>query len=189
MGSGYGWIDGKRITTANASLPSTPPTPNPPAPVPGRPPVAASSSQALTLPLAWGGSVPVAYLEQLRAPAGQSPEFLARVITGRDLYKIGDGLKVGFKASQNAEYLLLHRASTGEYTLLSPRGDTPPNLTAGTAYLLPGEQETFQVTPPVGTEELILICSLKAVDLSAAARSGTIPMGLVIARHRYQITN
>jgi hypothetical protein len=127
------------------------------------------------------------FLERVRMPADEPREFLTRLTTGRDLYRFGDGLKVGFKSSEKCDYLLFHRSSRGEYTLLSPRDGVVAALAPGAPLLLPSDTETFEVTPPAGTEELVLLCARKALDLSGAASAPRPPAGLVVARHLYQI--
>jgi len=194
MASGYGWIDGSRITGLTGTPPSigtppsTRPSPGPPedtAPAPGRP-AAPGAGKRITLPVAWGGSVSSQFLDRVRMPAGEAREFLTRVTTGRDLYRFGDGLKVGFKSSEQCDYLLFHRSSAGEYTLLSPRDGVVASLSPGAPYLLPADTETFEVAPPAGVEELVLLCARRAMDLSGAATARP-PAGLAVARHEYQV--
>jgi subtilisin family serine protease len=206
---GYGWVDGSRIAApAVAGGMPAPPAPSTPSPAPSAPapsapapsapapsaplppasspaPAAASASARVSLPLTWGGNVPAEVLDRLRL-AGGTPDFLTRVVSGRDLYRIGDGLRVGFKSAETCEHLLLHRSSRGEYTLLSPRQGMVTTLAPGQNYVLPSDKETFQVTPPVGAEEVVLVCARKPVDLSAT--NGKPPAGLVVTRHVYQVS-
>jgi hypothetical protein len=188
--------------TPIASTPPKPTTP-PATPIASAPPVAtAPPSNAVPpapaptpaargrvpLPVAWGGSVSTDFLDRVRMPADEPREFLTRVTTGRDLYRIGDGLKVGFKSSDKCDYLLFHRSSAGQYTLLSPRDGVVSALAPGAPYLLPSDTETFEVSLPVGVEELVLLCARQAIDLSHAGATGQAPAGLVVARHQYQVS-
>jgi subtilisin family serine protease len=187
--SGYGWIDGRRVRGGAAPAGPAPVAPSPVAP----PPVAAAPSPAppaasggIAVPAAWGGRVDRSVLDRLTA-SNTPPVFLTRVVTGRDLYRIGDGLKVGFSSSQTCEYLLFHRSVTGEYTLLAPRNNIPGRVTAGTSVVLPDGTETFQVTEPIGSEDLLLLCSKSAINLARLA-PGAVPRELVVTRHRYEVT-
>jgi hypothetical protein len=108
------------------------------------------------------------------------------VITGRDLYRIGDGIKIAFSSSETCDYLLFHRSSSGEYTLLSPRTNASARVTAGGSIVLPDGSETFLVTEPIGAEDLLLLCARKPLNLSTV-RSSAIPRELVVTRHRYEV--
>lgn len=121
-------------------------------------------------------------------PVGEPRDILARLVTGQDLYRIGDGLKVGFKTSASCEYLLFHRSASGDYTLLAPRDGSHGKTTAGEPILLPSAQENFQVSEPVGVEQLVLLCARNAMDLSGVAPEAPPPAGLAVVRHQYQVT-
>jgi hypothetical protein len=92
-----------------------------------------------------------------------------RVVTGNPSYRIGDGLKVGIRSDRACNYMLVHRSSNGDFTVLAPdRGDT--RLRAGERYALP-EGETWEVTAPAGRDGLMVICASREVELESWIRN------------------
>jgi len=121
----------------------------------------------------------------MRAAASDDDLIHPKVVVGRPSYRAGDGLKIGFRVDQDCFYLLVHRDSRGRYTLLAPTPSGDQKLRAGEKYAEPsGENRTLRITPPAGTEEVLLICSMRESDLDSW-RPGA--RGVAVAVVRYQV--
>jgi hypothetical protein len=126
-----------------------------------------SSQEQINIPESLGSQISTAKLEKLRALAGNTSRINPKLVVGKQTYRIGDGLKIGFKVQEDCFYLLLHRSSEGEYTVLAQSRGGGGKLVAGEQYIEPsGENKTLRITPPAGTEEIILICSMAETDLN-----------------------
>ena len=124
------------------------------------------TSMTIALPQAWGGSISARRLDDFLDRAGRDPSLGMKVAVGREEYRLGDGLKIGYTASRSCYYLLLARDSTGKYVLVAPAQGDSPRLTGGERYLLPEGDDVIRVAEPTGVDELILIGSRDPIDLS-----------------------
>ncbi len=109
-----------------------------------------------------GGAVPggSTKLAALFDRGSEENELGVKVVVGRPSYRIGDGLKIGFRAERDCSCVLMHRSSRGEYTPLEPSGDGDLRLEAGKKYAYPLDTGmTIRVTGPPGKDEIALICS------------------------------
>lgn len=127
-------------------------------------------------------------LAALRNLANEARDGLsARVVTGRDLYRIGDGMRLGFSASGDCTCLLFVRDAGGNYALLSPE-QRYLVLHGGQPLLLPREEsQTLEVTGPAGTDELLLVCATRPVNLNVALASKGGASVLAVSSHSYLI--
>ncbi len=144
-----------------------------------------SPTTTLVIPGALGGKISSAALDRMRASAADDDVIHPKVVVGRPSYKPGDGLKIGFRVDEDCYYLLVHRDSGGHYTLLAPTASGAQKLHGGEKYAEPsGENRTLRITPPAGTEEVLLICSTSEADLNSW-RPGA--RGVAVAVVRYQV--
>jgi hypothetical protein len=143
------------------------------------------SQDRLKIPQGLGGQISISTLDRLRSLAGNDSRINPKVVVGKSTYRVGDGLKIGFKVEQDAYFILVHRSSDGEYTVLTSSDGGSGKLRAGEQYVEPsGENRTFRITPPAGTEEILLICSSREADLSDWQEGDG---GVAIASARYVI--
>jgi len=125
----------------------------------------AESAEGVTLPEEWGGAVPAAVLDKLRAMPSSAWKGGAKVVTGRPAYKVGDGMKFGVRVDQTSAFLLLYRSSAGAYELLLPPPGKSLVLDAGNRIALPTGGDSIPVrSNMVGQQGLILIAAPKPVD-------------------------
>lgn len=204
---GYGEIDGAAARDAMAkNNPAPPPAPAPgPAPTPAPPPVprpapvpaprpapapapVTQTGPSIAVPAEFGGSVTLATISALRNQVNQPRDGLSvRLVSGRDLYRIGDGMKLGFQASDDCSCLLFVRDSQGKYSVFTPEESKYFMLRRGEPYLLPhAANETLEVTGPAGGEELLLVCASRPVNLNSAVSGGGAG-GLAVASYSYVI--
>jgi subtilisin family serine protease len=124
-------------------------------------------TETVEVPATFGGRISAAALDRLLEAAGpDSTAIQPKVVVGREVYRPGDGLKIGFKVERDCYYLLVHRDSAGKYTVLAPTPNGRTRLTAGEKYTEPaGENRTIKITPPAGIEHVILICADDDADL------------------------
>ena len=168
---GYGHIDASEIGTGESGT--------------GR----QQDGIVLDLPDHFGGPVSVGSLTSLIGEglavreSGRSPSLKIKVVVGRSEYRIGDGMKIGFTASEDCYYLLLGRDAQGNFTVISPlRGDAP-RLRAGERRSLP-EQGAIRVTGPVGRDEVLLLASRNRIRVE----NWRISAGrVVVARAAYRV--
>jgi hypothetical protein len=152
---GFGFIDAGKISGAGGGGNDHPgPTPGP---GPGR----------ITIPRTLGGTVSSSVLDRLRnkAAQGEASDLKINVVVGKKAYAVGEGLKIGMKASDDCYYMLVDRDASGKYTLISPQSGDEEQLRGGEKYALPRGKDVIRVTPPMGTEEIILVCARKQTDL------------------------
>lgn len=149
---------------------------------------APNSDGSLAVPVEFGGTVSLRTLAALRNLANEARDGLsARVVTGRDLYRIGDGMRLGFSASGDCTCLLFVRDAGGNYALLSPE-QRYLVLHGGQPLLLPREEsQTLEVTGPAGTDELLLVCATRPVNLNVALASKGGASVLAVSSHSYLI--
>ena len=142
-----------------------------------------AASAPVEIPVEFGGIVAPGTLAELRQLSGREQDGPAvRIVTGRDLYQIGDEIAIGVSASEDSACLLFLRDATGSYSLLSPR-DSALTLAKGEWLWLPGPGEgRLRIAGPEGSDELLLICAPHATPLDSAMRGG-----LAVASHSYQI--
>ncbi len=104
----------------------------------------------------------------------------AKVVVGRTTYRIGDGLKIGFRARENCGCILLHRASGGEYTVLESR----LRLEAGERYAYPeGSGSNIKITGPAGRDEVALLCSADPAGLERIEQADAEEISVSLARY------
>lgn len=130
-----------------------------------------SADSLVELPKSWGGPVSSFVLDQMFSSSSTMSED-AKVVVGRSEYRIGDGMKIGFRSSTGCSYLLFNRTSRGEYSLIAPLDGDTPRLQAGERYALPSGSETLKTTGPPGREQVILVCSPSPVPLRSEGRGG-----------------
>lgn len=129
-----------------------------------------TSESPVQLPRPWGGTVSSNVLDQILSSSTMSDD--VKVVVGNSRYRIGDGMKIGFRSSTDCSYLLFNRTSRGEYSLIAPLDGDPPRLQAGERYALPSGSETLKITGPPGREQVILVCSPSPVPLRSEGRGG-----------------
>ena len=140
------------------------------------------SSTTLALPQAWGGRVTERAIDAFLERSRRDRDLEVKVTTGSEEYRLGDGLKIGFMASEDCYYLLLGRDSDGRYVAIAPFDGESPRLEAGEKYLLPQGDGVIRITEPTGTDEIILIGSRDRVDLSDQRSAGEIAVANVAYR-------
>ena len=162
---GFGHIDGSRIPGSGSG--------------PGSGPAPTGSRRTIRLPKGFGGDISLASIERYldAAPAGNLD---VKVVVGRPEYRVGEGMKIGFRASEDCYYVLLNRDSSGSLSVVAPLEGEADRLAGGERYALPRGQETIKVTGPGGREEVILICSKRPVNLNDANVSD---LSISIARY------
>jgi len=169
---GYGQIDGGSVPTIRGR---------------GFEPTSAKEG-SIAIPPEFGGAISRRALVALRDLANNPHDGLrVRVVSGRDLYRIGDGLRLGFHATDDCSCLLFVRDAGGNYSVLQASEAKFLALHKGQLLLLPGaEDETLEIDGPPGTDELLLVCSSHPIDLNSvpAAWYGN---GLAISTHSYMV--
>ncbi len=146
-GYGHGHIDGTRLATGMSVETN--------APDPG-------------FPEAFGNPLSDSQFERLWEHAQAHASDGLRVVTGAGEYRVGDGLKVGIRSDRSCHFMLVHRSSDGEFTILSSSAERG-RLEAGERYALP-EGETWKIQPPAGRDGLLLVCSPQSIDLGSWIR-------------------
>ena len=175
---GFGIIDGSVLPLngereGSVSVPSPPPVPAPPAP----------SSGTVQLPPDWGGRVSVSALDSLiESPHASSDGLRASVVVGRDRYRIGDGMKIGYRVNRDSAYLLLHRNSRGGYTLVAPHAFAPAMMGANEPYVLPSGGLSISVVEPLGREQFILLAAPHPLNIGDGASQGQGSMAVAVSR-------
>jgi len=107
-----------------------------------------------------------------------------KVVVGRTEYKIGDGLKVGYRANRDAYCLLVHRGGNGELTPLEPEQGNDLKLAAGERYAYPPDGTNIRITGPPGTDEVGLICSPGRIRLDGVSTIDPSELSVSVARYR-----
>lgn len=104
-----------------------------------------------------------------------------KIVVGRPRYKIGDGLKIGFRARENCNCILLHRSSGGEYTPLEAR----LRLEAGERYSYPeGAGSNIKITGPAGRDEVALVCSMGSLSVDRIDDADADDLSISVARYQ-----
>lgn len=120
----------------------------------------------INLPGAWGGPVSSSMLDRL-LDRGRPDRLNVQLVVGKETYTVGDGMKIGYKASEDCHCLMLHRDIRGKYTVIAPReGDRSLQLEGNAKYTMPNGREVIRVTGPAGREEIVLVCSREPENLS-----------------------
>ena len=159
---GYGHIDGStiRVGFTGVTLPA------PPAAGGG----ASAAGIGVELPEELGGAVSTRTLERLWEMAvdrGEDPD--VRVVVGQREYRVGDGMRIGFRSEVDCYYSLIHRSAEGQFTVIAPAGGESRRLRGGERYALPAnDRDTITVTEPIGREALLLVCAPEEIDLADA---------------------
>lgn len=148
-GYGYGHIDGSKVSARMSTETN-------------------SGSGSSDFPESFGEPLSDSQFDSLWELARKDPSDGLRVVTGSQEYAVGDGLKVGIRSDRTCSFMLVHRSSTGEYTILSS-SEERGRLQAGERYALP-EGETWKVQPPAGRDGLLLVCAAGTVDLASWVR-------------------
>jgi hypothetical protein len=122
----------------------------------------------IAVPSEFGENVSARTLSELRTAAVVPREGLrVRVVSSRDLYRSGDGMKLELRASEHCQCLLFVHASDGAYSLVEMGQRGRFALAAGEPLILPrGESESLTVTGPGGSEELLLVCASRPWNLN-----------------------
>ena len=120
---------------------------------------------SIDLPAAWGGQVTTSQLDEFLAGSGRDSSLDVRVATGRSEYRLGDGLKIGYTASDSCHFLLLARDSRGRYALIAPLKGGRARLSGGKKYMLPEGDDVILVSEPTGEDEVILIGSREPINI------------------------
>ena len=139
-----------------------------------------SRRRSLTLPRSWGGEISLASIERVRS--SDANDLDVKVVVGKSEYRVGDGMKIGYRANQDCYFLLINRDANGNYSLVAPMDGEQERLQGGEKYALPRGQETIKVTGPGGPEEVILIASKRPIDLNNAD-----PSQLSISIAKYEV--
>jgi subtilisin family serine protease len=169
---GYGEIDAGTVETARTRSIGT---------------IAGRSAADVAIPQEFGGSVSSSALDAFRAFAAETRDGLAvRIAAERDLYAIGDSIRIRTAATADCSCLIFLRDATGAYSLL-PLGDSGGlRLKRGEIRLLPdGPDESWEVIGPAGSEELLLVCAAAPLPLTRAVEAGG--AGAAVAGTSYQV--
>jgi hypothetical protein len=168
---GYGEIDGGALPVVRARGYEPPP----------------ELDGSVAVPQEFGGSVSFRALDTLRKMINESHDGLSiRIVTGRDVYRIGDSLRMGIFATDDCSCLAFVRDAEGSYALLPAETSGTLVLERGKTRLLPqAENESLDVQGPPGTDELLLVCSLRPVILETAG--SVTNAGVAVAGHSYLI--
>ncbi|NOX45007.1 MAG: DUF4384 domain-containing protein [Caldiserica bacterium] len=105
-----------------------------------------------------------ALAQNIPSPLGLQPEpppgLTAAIWPERPQYRIGEYARIGFYVSQPAYVYIFDFQPDGKVTQLFPNYWSPnPYVTAGTHYLPDNPRWRLRVTPPSGTDQLLLIAS------------------------------
>jgi subtilisin family serine protease len=133
-----------------------------------------------------GPSTGLGRLNSLLARASDDNDLGVKVVVGRPEYRIGDGLKIGYRANRDAFCLLIHHSSEGEFTPLLPAEGRELRLRARERYAFPEDSATtITVTGPPGTDEVGLICSSSRIRLDGITEGD--PSSLSVSAVRYKV--
>jgi subtilisin family serine protease len=170
---GYGFATAGPLTkTAPPSSAQAPSAPN-------------VDEASVAIPDRWGGPIPVPVLDRLRAMPANSPEGGTKIVTGRDVYRVGDGLKLGVKVERDSAFLLFYRDAKGRYELWLPRDGASDVLRAAERYVLPLGEETLPLDErAVGQQELVLITAPQPVDWRQWSAANAL---LTVATARFRV--
>jgi len=130
----------------------------------------AADGPSLTIPASFGGQVSPSLLASLRRRAGVARDGLqVRVTAGRELYELGDGMRLGMLASEPASCLLFQNDTVQGFTLAIPVEMQPLQLRPGAPLLLPADSDaTLEVVEPAGPGELFLLCARRSQSIARA---------------------
>lgn len=121
-------------------------------------------------------------LDRMLAQASEENALGVKVVTGRTAYRIGDGLKIGFRSRQDCGCVLVHRSAGGEYTPI----EMNLQLQADRRYAYPENSDTtIKITGPPGRDEVAIICSGSGSSLERIERGDT--TGVAVSVARYQV--
>ena len=139
-----------------------------------RMPLPGQETPRVQLPASLGGGISVDALEQLRSVANDFHAFDAKVALHQpqSVYHYNQALKLSFRTSVQAHYVILDRDSSGAYAAVLPGSmeDRSP-LDANRDYVYPANGvDRIRITPPEGHEELILICASEPLKLEELFR-------------------
>jgi hypothetical protein len=170
--NGYGEIDGMAVVPASHP----------------RMPEIAPSEGAVPVPAEFGGSIRRQTLTALRQLANDSRDGMrVRVVSGRDLYRIGDGLRLGLRATEDCACLLFVRDSRGEYSLVPGGEGGYFALRRGESRIVPDDNRaTLAVDGPPGTDELLMVCAPRPLPIEPLFTK-SLGAGLAVAMHSYEI--
>ena len=149
--TGYGMVDGSRVSVKDGAVP---------------------------VPVSFGNTLRIEHLQQLRRLAPQlSDGWELKLVAGRQgnppSYRVGEGLKLGYRSSRNCNCALLHSDAAGNIQLLNPAGKETGNVTAGQSMIFPPtEGASLRVTEPGGYEQFYLICATRPVDVAQMTEAG-----------------
>jgi len=116
--------------------------------------------------------------------AGQAHDGLSVRMTSKDVYRVGDELRLSLQATEDCACLLFVRDTDGRYDLASDRSRYL-GLRKGEVTLFPEEGERLKVTEPAGTDELLLICAPRPVPLESISPADA--AGAAVTVHSYRI--
>jgi hypothetical protein len=129
--------------------------------------------------------VPGTPLSGAFALASEENDLGVKVVVGRPDYRIGDGLKIGYRANRTAYCLLIHRSAGGELTPLLPMTGGELRLDAGERYAYPSDsQTTITITGPAGVDEVGLICSASRIALEGIEKADPRSLSVSVAHYR-----
>jgi hypothetical protein len=110
----------------------------------------------------------------------------ARVAAGHDSYRLGDGLKAGYRAERDGYCLLAQKAPSGQVTALQPLPAPDGRVTAGSVYVFPPQEgSTVRVAGAPGTGQLAVICSASPMRFETLRQAN--PQSLSVAVVPYQV--
>jgi hypothetical protein len=116
---------------------------------------------SIAIPSEMGSRVPVSAVNALfeDAQSGDLNGMGLRLVVGQaganPVYRVGDQMRVGFSSGEEAACVLFHRDATGSLSVQYPgRGETSA-VKANADWVSAG----FNITPPVGKESFLLVCT------------------------------
>ncbi|MFN9456173.1 MAG: S8 family serine peptidase [Acidobacteriota bacterium] len=153
--TGFGAIDASRVRVDRADAAGAPP---------------AGAESMLSIPAAFGSTVATSLLAKLRERSGAPRDGLqVRVTAGRELYELGDGMRLGMLASEPAKCLLFQHDTVRGFSLAVPLAMQPLALTPSEPLLIPADADaTLEVVEPAGPGELFLVCAQRPRPLARA---------------------
>ena len=96
------------------------------------------------------------------AASDRAAPLRVRVWTDKNVYRVGDSLKVHFQANRDCYLYLYHQAAGGRLSLIFPNRLGRMNMVdGGRTYTVPGPEHAFDlvVTPPPGVEKIMALAT------------------------------